>query len=187
MTTLDAPIRAQAKALLGERAHLRERIAQADTRTVDAVKTRYHGDLHLGQVLLTADDFIIIDFEGEPGRPLEERRRKHSPLRDVAGMLRSFDYARAVALDKAVAGRPDMREQVSSAFESWLHSCSRVFMDGYRAGVGDAPCWPTAESDALIGLFQIEKATYELRYELDHRPAWVGVPISGLLALARGR
>jgi maltose alpha-D-glucosyltransferase/alpha-amylase len=176
---------AKVRLLLNERARIRARIDQLTLGTIDAVKTRHHGDLHLGQVLLTADDFLITDFEGEPARPIDERRRKHSALRDVAGMLRSFDYARAVALDRALSARPDAHERLTHGFHVWYEEATHAFLVGYDQGAAGARTMPTKPEDAkrLILLFQIEKALYELRYELENRPAWVSVPLDGLLAL----
>jgi len=178
-------VQPKAQTLLAERERAIGRIQNLAAKPVDAVKTRQHGDLHLGQVLLIADDFLITDFEGEPARSIDERRRKHSPLRDVAGMLRSFDYARAVALERALTARPDMHERLQLGFRGWYLEASIAFLAGYNAGVGEARTMPSAPEDAdrLIRLFQMEKALYELRYELENRPAWVGVPIEGLLAL----
>jgi maltose alpha-D-glucosyltransferase / alpha-amylase len=176
-----------ARALLAARTRLVNRIRDLASKPVTAMKTRFHGDLHLGQLLVVRDDFLIIDFEGEPARPFEERRRKHSVLRDVAGMLRSFDYARAVAHEHAVAGRPDAAQLLTADFADWQAATVAGFMEGYREGVAGGSCWPADERDAarLIALFEIEKALYELRYELDNRPAWARVPIAGLLWLLR--
>ncbi len=136
-------------------------------------------------MLVTADDFLIIDFEGEPGRSFPERRRKHSPLRDVAGMLRSFDYARAVALDRALAGRPESRATLEPLLEQWRARSVESFLTGYHVGIGAAASLPreAAEVQNLLTLFQFEKALYELRYELDNRPNWVHVPIAGITSL----
>jgi maltose alpha-D-glucosyltransferase/alpha-amylase len=171
-----------AEKVLQLRKPLLERIQQLVADAVTADKSRFHGDLHLGQVLLVADDFLIIDFEGEPGRPISERRRKHSPLRDVAGMLRSFDYARAVALDRVLLGRSDAHAEITEAFAAWQAATSASFMTGYRVGAADATTCPADDAALarLIELFQIEKALYELRYELDNRPTWIGVPANGL-------
>jgi maltose alpha-D-glucosyltransferase / alpha-amylase len=179
--------RADASWLLRQRKHLRALASQLTAGSVTASKTRFHGDLHLGQVLLIADDFLIIDFEGEPARSLDERRRKHSPLRDVAGMLRSFDYARAVGLDHALTGRPTDRALLEPAFADWQRRARHSFLQGYLegvAGAGSCPASP-AEFARLVALFELEKALYELRYELENRPAWVGVPLAGLVALLR--
>ncbi|MCB1947352.1 maltose alpha-D-glucosyltransferase [Nitrosomonas sp.] len=166
---------------------LLERIDALTPKNLRAVKTRYHGDYHLGQVLLTENDFVIIDFEGEPGRTLAERRLKHSALRDVAGMLRSFSYAGAVALTGCASVRPADRERLLPYVQEWETAANNAFLSGYREGVADCLVWPSADIDAkrLIELFMLEKALYELRYELDHRVDWAGIPLNGLLAILR--
>jgi maltose alpha-D-glucosyltransferase/alpha-amylase len=153
---------------------------------VDAVKTRFHGNYHLGQVLLTENDFVIIDFEGDPARPFDARRIKHSPLRDVAGMMRSFSCAGAVALANCTSVRPADRDRLLPYIHEWEIASREVFLSGYRDGVSDCLVWPRADKNAkqLIELFMLEKALYELRYELDHRMEWVGIPLTGLLALS---
>jgi len=177
--------RANASTLLEAREQLLAQVQSIGTRAVRALKTRYHGDLHLGQILLCADDFLITDFEGEPARPIEERRRKNSALIDVAGMLRSFDYARAVALDKALATRPDAHDVLAPAFDSWYRASVEAFLEGYRNGLSGSLVWPEEDDDAerLIALFQIEKALYEVRYEANNRPTWFSIPVRGLLRL----
>jgi trehalose synthase-fused probable maltokinase len=132
-------------------------------------RIRHHGDLHLGQVLWAKDDWLVIDFEGEPARPLPERRLKHSPLRDVAGMLRSFTYA------VRVAGVED---------ESIEQRARNDFFDAYMEAVKEAGILPSRETaERLLRIFELEKAVYELRYELAHRPDWVSVPVSGIVRL----
>jgi maltose alpha-D-glucosyltransferase/alpha-amylase len=186
---LPETIQTSARQLLDSRQQLMDLIRQLANVTVDSYNTRYHGDLHLGQVLIVADDFLITDFEGEPSRPMEERRCKGSVLRDVAGMLRSFDYARAAATDRALTVRPDSRERIEAAFETWRRESCVAFLKGYHKGVARARCvtTKTASTSNLIALFQIEKALYELRYELNNRPAWIGIPINGLLTLCSNR
>ncbi len=171
--------------LLRAKVPLLQRITELTPAALDAVKTRYHGDYHLGQVLLAESDFVIIDFEGEPARPLEERRRKHSPLRDVAGMLRSFNYAGKTALANASAERPADCDQLLPYLQEWERVAADAFLSGYRKGVADCPSWPRepVQAERLIALFVIEKALYELRYELDHRVEWVGIPLTGLLSI----
>ncbi len=140
---------------------------------------RVHGDYHLGQVLWTrAGDWVVIDFEGEPARPLAERRRRTSPLRDVAGMLRSFAYA---------AGAADLLHGVVAP-EAWEWSCRAAFLDGWRATV-DPRLLPASEGgfDRLLELFELERLLYELRYELGNRPGWVPIPTAGLERLLEGR
>jgi maltose alpha-D-glucosyltransferase/alpha-amylase len=140
-------------------------------------------------VLLVQNDFVIIDFEGEPSRTMEERAQKHSPLKDVAGMLRSFDYAMHTALFKFVSERPDAREAVEPAGRQWQAQAAGAFLDGYdevarASGLTSA----RAEMEGLLELFVLEKAVYELKYEVDNRPDWVRIPLIGLLdTLKRSR
>ncbi len=164
-----------------------ERLNTFKPTDLKAAKTRYHGDYHLGQVLVVENDFVIIDFEGEPLRPLEQRRFKHSALKDAAGMLRSFSYAAFVALSRVTSERPDDAAVLEPFAKDWEQRAREAFMDGYQEAVAGCPVWPEDPSHAnsLIELFTLEKALYELRYELDNRPAWVGVPLNGLLELLR--
>ncbi len=150
-------------------------------------KIRQHGDYHLGQVLLSLNDFVIIDFEGEPSRSIDERRRKHSPLRDVAGMLRSFDYAARTAQEHVGDTTDRDRTLFVEVTKAWQRETERTFLDSYAAAVADSGLfgdWQAAQH--LLRLFVLEKACYELRYELDHRPEWVHVPIHGILATLDG-
>jgi maltose alpha-D-glucosyltransferase/alpha-amylase len=150
-----------------------------------AVMTRHHGDYRLRQVLVVGNDFQIIDFEGEPARPPAERRKKHSPLRDVAGMLRSFDYAIRSALRDLGAERADQLEDLEPWIGLWKERTRGAFLDGYAEGVRGAVSYPeeAEHARALINLFTLEKALHEIHYELDNRPDWVGIPIKGVLDL----
>ena len=152
------------------------------------MRSRFHGDYHLGQVLLAQDDVLITDFEGEPARPLSERRAKHSPLRDVAGMLRSLAYVAAVAVKRGTDERPAESVQLATLADTWEAQAREAFLDGYRAAIDACPTWPADPATAarLIDLFLIEKALYEVRYELDNRPDWLDVPVTGLLRLLPG-
>ena len=134
---------------------------------------RQHGDYHLGQVLWARGDWIVLDFEGEPARPLAERRRKSTPLRDVAGMLRSFAYAAETGRARGAPGAPE-----------WERGARSAFLDGYEATI-DQSLLPTAGAprDALLAACELEKALYELRYEQDNRPDWMHVPLAGILRL----
>jgi maltose alpha-D-glucosyltransferase/alpha-amylase len=153
---------------------------------VDAVRTRHHGDFHLGQVLVVENDFVIIDFEGEPARPLAERRRKHSALRDVAGMLRSIDYAAHVALEDFTRERPQDRPSLQPVLRHWRTSAAQAFLEGYENAIAGCDVYPQDRETgrALIRLFTLEKALYEVTYELGRRPAWVTIPLQDLLDLA---
>jgi trehalose synthase-fused probable maltokinase len=135
---------------------------------------RHHGDFHLGQTLWAEEDWVILDFEGEPARSLAERRRKRSPLRDVAGMLRSFAY---------VASAADLQLGVKAP-PGWEQRARDEFLTGYRETV-DSALLPPSESAMyrLLAVFELEKAVYELRYELDNRPQWVGIPVAGIVRL----
>ncbi len=185
--TLSEPLAALASRVVSARAALDERIALAASVSPAGVKTRLHGDLHLQQVLIAQDDFLIIDFEGEPQRSLEERRAKHSALRDVAGMLRSFDYARHTALHQAAQGGVEL-ERLAPGARQWERHTRQAFLSAYRqvAVAGGLYANESAFGDAtaLLDLFELEKALYEVRYELDNRPDWVGVPLAGIAALA---
>ncbi|MEO5694190.1 MAG: maltose alpha-D-glucosyltransferase [Usitatibacter sp.] len=149
-------------------------------------RTRFHGDLHLGQVLVSRDDFIIVDFEGEPARSLEERRAKSSALRDVAGMLRSFSYASHAA---ALRREPGAGNEAAGldALAAWERDATRHFLEGYAKaspGLCSVPAQPESFR-CLLDLFLIEKALYELRYEIANRPDWLEIPLRGLLELAK--
>jgi maltose alpha-D-glucosyltransferase/alpha-amylase len=146
-------------------------------------KVRHHGDYHLGQVLKTTDGFVVIDFEGEPARPLEERRRKVCPLKDVAGMLRSFNYAAHAALkQRATASAIDF-----GLVREWEGAARAAFLDGYRsvATPGQAVFLPATweESLRVIRVYELDKALYELRYEMRNRPDWLAIPVAGIRAL----
>ncbi|WP_445288041.1 maltose alpha-D-glucosyltransferase [Variovorax atrisoli] len=138
------------------------------------VMSRYHGDYHLGQVLVKDNDFVIIDFEGEPARSFDERRMKGSPLRDVAGMLRSFNYARWSAL-RRVAQSTQEAERLAGPAIAWEQATRDAFLAGYGLAL----------DGELLALFELEKALYELRYELGNRLDWAQVPLHGVLALVR--
>ncbi|HEX4327319.1 MAG TPA: maltose alpha-D-glucosyltransferase [Burkholderiales bacterium] len=179
---LSDAVRVQAEALLAARPRLRERISAFTVSTEGLMKTRYHGDLHFGQLLLAQNDFIVLDFEGEPTRPIEERRRKHSPLRDVAGMLRSASYAAYAALQRSIADHAERQESVREALREWEGMIVAAAMQGYRESVRGLPSVPAdaAEMQALIDLLVIEKALYEMRYEMNNRPDWLPIPMAGL-------
>ncbi len=172
----------KAQPLLARRAEILALIDACAAPRGQGLKTRHHGDYHLGQVLIANNDFVIIDFEGEPSRPLAEARRKHSPLRDVAGMLRSFSYAKWSAYNTektGVAWPPDM-----APLNVWEAAVREAFVTAYAEATKGSGLYASFEDVAgLLRLFELEKVLYELRYEINNRPAWVQVPVSGLLGL----
>jgi maltose alpha-D-glucosyltransferase/alpha-amylase len=182
---LPAPERDEAQALADRRGRLIAKIDACDAPESGLVKTRYHGDYHLGQVLLAKNDFVIIDFEGEPARPLAERREKHSALRDVAGMLRSFNYARWTALRSVAQQAEDGLARLAPLAAAWEADVRATFLRAYDDAARAAGLYPSFEAvRGLLELFELEKAFYELRYEMASRPAWVRIPLLGILAFA---
>jgi maltose alpha-D-glucosyltransferase/alpha-amylase len=175
-------VQSQAETLLAARGVLCERVRALRHEAPGLAKTRYHGDLHLGQVLLAQNDFIIIDFEGEPARPIDERRRKHCPLRDIAGMLRSISYAAHAALHPP-EHRQEGSAEAAAALRAWERAAAQRFLEGYRHASAGLISVPSDEAllQALIELFTFEKALYELRYEMDNRPEWISIPLRGLI------
>ncbi|MGJ7522360.1 maltose alpha-D-glucosyltransferase [Variovorax sp. LT1P1] len=173
----------EAKRLLVRAAEVRDRVAAFPLEGQSGVKTRFHGDYHLGQVLVSRNDFLIIDFEGEPARSFEERRQRSSALRDVAGMVRSFNYARWSAL-RRVAQSADEILKLEPAARAWEAETRDAFLGAYMARMSHGGATQSEESATrLLALFEFEKAMYELRYELDNRLDWVQVPLQGILAL----
>jgi maltose alpha-D-glucosyltransferase/alpha-amylase len=169
--------------LLAQRNVLKDRLNACISGQIKAVKSRYHGDYHLGQVLLTQNDFVITDFEGEPARPFAERRHKHSPLRDVAGMLRSFNYAAHTALAHACAEQSQDLVRFEPLVRDWEIEVGRVFLAAYDEAHSSGLLTTDAPLRGLLDLFLLEKALYEVRYELDDRPDWVAIPLYGILSL----
>jgi maltose alpha-D-glucosyltransferase/alpha-amylase len=171
--------REDAEAVLARADTLRARLRGGGEVPPGLLKTRYHGDYHLGQVLVSGNDFLIIDFEGEPARSFDERRTKGSPLRDVAGMLRSFSYARWSALRRVARAPEDLAVLQGPALQ-WERACREAFLGAYTAVLGAAAGAPPVPS-GLLELYELQKALYELRYEINNRADWVQVPLRGLL------
>ena len=167
------------------------RFATLEWTQFSALRIRCHGDYHLGQVLFTGNDFVILDFEGEPARSLAERRVKRSPLKDVAGMLRSFDYAIHVALNAVREQRPAKANvSESGSLNAWsdfwhVWTCA-AFLQAYQRTAGRAAFMPATpdELSMLLNVYLLEKAVYELKYELNNRPDWVAIPLTAILQLA---
>jgi maltose alpha-D-glucosyltransferase / alpha-amylase len=149
--------------------------------SIELMKIRHHGDFHLGQVLMVKDDVSIIDFEGEPRRSIEERRRKAPAARDVGGLIRSIDYSATAALQRAFKSAPDPQDRIARALDRWRDAAIGAFLGSYRQTLGDARLWPPSpeQSDRLLDFFLLQKVFYEIGYELAHRPDWVWVPLAG--------
>jgi maltose alpha-D-glucosyltransferase / alpha-amylase len=180
------PAAAELERLIAAHDRLLERMRTCTERGLRGAVMRVHGDLHLGQVLFTGRDFVIIDFEGEPARSLGERRRKRSPMVDVAGMLRSYHYVVETATSGHMEGtrlRPEDRPTLQPHAERWLERVGDAFVTAYleqAQPIGVLPEDPDA-LHALLELHLLEKALYEVGYELNNRPAWVGIPLHGLV------
>jgi maltose alpha-D-glucosyltransferase/alpha-amylase len=178
-------VRAQAERVLGLKPRILEIFRFIVSRNIVTVRTRFHGDYHLGQALWTGRDFVIIDFEGEPARPVSARRIKRSPLRDTASMIRSFDYAVHRGLrnltNKSVQA-PEALERLERFAEHWFQWASSAFLRSYLRTAGEAPFVPKTreELSGMLDVFLLEKAIYELGYELDHRPDWLSLPLGGI-------
>jgi maltose alpha-D-glucosyltransferase/alpha-amylase len=177
-------VRPQASALLAARAAVLERFGRVRHLGRGGCRIRVHGDYHLGQVLRTEEDFVILDFEGEPARSLEERRMKQSPLKDVAGMVRSFSYAAYTALFASSVNAPDDFSHLEESADTWQYWVSDAFVTTYRSTLGATDLVPDgAAFDALLGAFVLDKGLYELEYEINHRPEWIRIPLTGILRL----
>ena len=148
-------------------------------------RIRIHGDYHLGQVLRVKTDFVILDFEGEPVRPLAVRRSKQCPLKDVAGMLRSFSYAAYSSLTNYTARHPEDVTRLEPWAQLWERSAAAEFLRAYREAAQDADFLPHGKVDfrKLLNVFLLDKALYEVLYELNSRPAWVRIPLTGIMSL----
>ena len=171
--------------VLSRRSLVLDRFRQLAATEIHALRIRIHGDYHLGQVLRSKGDFVILDFEGEPARSLAERRTKQSPLKDVAGMLRSFSYAAFSALMKYTSRRPEDYRRLEPWAHLWEQSVSSAFLRTYcefAKGVSVVPSEPLLFQQ-LLEAYVIDKAFYELAYELNNRPSWVLIPLTGILAL----
>ncbi|QAU34495.1 maltose alpha-D-glucosyltransferase [Janthinobacterium sp. 17J80-10] len=168
--------------LIGQREQLLAKLDALAAAGVGTLRTRIHGDFHLGQVLVGNGDVYIVDFEGEPAKSLEQRRAKSSPLRDVAGLLRSFDYAAGFASRNGPADLDEAAElRKQQILRSFAPNCQDAFLQAYREAAFAGPLQMPPETErALLQLFSLEKAGYEVCYEAAHRPAWIPVPMNGL-------
>ncbi len=183
--TLKEADRPLADQLLTCQSTLPDRLKALLPRDIDGLNIRHHGDFHLGQMLIVKDDIFIIDFEGEPRRAITERRRKAPAARDVAGLIRSIDYSATAALERALRVTHDDAGKLAAALAEWRDRATAAFLAGYRETAANQRLWP-ANPDAaerLLNFFLLEKAFYEIEYELSHRPEWLRVPLTGMLRI----
>jgi maltose alpha-D-glucosyltransferase/alpha-amylase len=182
MKKLDEPVRKEAEEVRAMKKDILKCMQQIYSHKISTMKIRTHGDYHLGQVLFTGKDFIILDFEGEPARAYSERRLKRSPLRDVAGMIRSAHYAAYNGLFRTEAFTKGEAEYLDEWAEQWYHYMSGIFMKAYIDRCQGSNFLPDnhEDLDILLQTFLLEKAVYELGYELNNRPTWAVIPMKGI-------
>ncbi|WP_454630957.1 maltose alpha-D-glucosyltransferase [Bradyrhizobium cenepequi] len=178
----DRPLVAQ---FLAQQNSLPARLKALLPGDIDGLNIRHHGDFHLGQMLIVKDDIFIIDFEGEPRRSITERRRKAPAARDVAGLVRSIDYSVTAALDRALKVAPDEQGKLALALADWRDGATATFLAAYREIMAGQPLWPAdpEAAERMLNFFLLEKAFYEIEYELAHRPDWLRVPLTGMLRI----
>jgi maltose alpha-D-glucosyltransferase/alpha-amylase len=175
--------------LLAERPALRDRLSAMLPADIDGLNIRHHGDFHLGQMLIVKDDIFIIDFEGEPRRPHDERRRKAPAARDVAGLIRSIDYSATAALERAMKVAPDEHGKLGAVLAEWRERAAAAFLAAYRETMISQHLWPADPLAArqMLDFFVLEKAFYEIEYELAYRPDWLRLPLTGALRILSER
>ncbi len=188
LAALDPDISSLAQAVLEREGAAIACFRQLHERRITARRTRCHGDFHLGQVLYTGKDFVILDFEGEPAVPLSERRIKRSPLRDVAGMVRSFDYATWAGLDEHVSRgslEPESRPRFKPWLRLWRQAVSSAYLRAYLEAMASSDVLPRSDEDlfTMLRAYLLNKAVYEVGYELNNRPAWLKIPLEGILEI----
>ncbi|WP_118976338.1 maltose alpha-D-glucosyltransferase [Taibaiella koreensis] len=185
LPNLDVSIREVAQTVIASRSTIMSAMKAIYRRKLDLMKIRIHGDYHLGQILFTGKDLVILDFEGEPARSYSERRLKFSSLRDVAGMIRSFHYAAYGSLFLEGETRNEDVQKLTPYSELWSHYMSSFFMQAYLEMARGTGLIPDAEEDIriLLDVFLLSKAFYELNYELNNRPGWVMIPLKGIMSI----
>ncbi|MEP6840620.1 MAG: putative maltokinase, partial [Bradyrhizobium sp.] len=171
--------------LLALQSALPERLKALLPRGIDGLNIRHHGDFHLGQMLIVKDDIFIIDFEGEPRRPLTERRRKAPAARDVAGLIRSIDYSATAALERGLKVALDEQGRLGAALAEWRDRSVAAFLGAYREVMAHQRLWPSdpRAAERLLTFFLLEKAFYEIEYELSYRPDWLRMPLTGMIRM----
>ena len=174
-----------AAAVLSRRRRILDHFGAMGLNGFETQRIRIHGDYHLGQVLRVKTDFVILDFEGEPARSLEYRRAKQCPLKDVAGMLRSFSYAAYTSLLNYTARHPEDLTRLEPWAQLWERSAGAAFLRAYRETARGTEFLPAASSDVQKPLhaFLLDKALYEISYELNARPEWLRIPLLGIMSL----
>lgn len=182
LAKLPEEMRGEAEQVAASEQTLLKQLEQLLDRKFSAMKTRIHGDFHLGQLLYTGNDFVIIDFEGEPARTMSERRMKSSPLRDAAGMIRSFHYAAHAAILQRASVRAGDVPLLEPWVEAWYRCIAGIFLQSYLKSVSGAPFMPKEreETEAMLNVYILDKGVYELGYELNNRPDWVMIPLRGI-------
>ncbi len=171
--------------VLTQRSGLHDRLNALLPSDIDGLNIRLHGDFHLGQMLVVKDDIFIIDFEGEPRRSLTERRRKAPAARDVAGLIRSIDYSVTAAQGRALKVAPDEQIKLAASLSEWRDRSVTAFLAAYRETMTNKKLWPAdpRAAEQILNFFLLEKALYEVEYELAHRPDWLRVPLTGILRI----
>jgi maltose alpha-D-glucosyltransferase/alpha-amylase len=170
---------------LAQHSSLHDRLSALLPHNVEGLNIRLHGDFNLGQTLIVKDDIFIIGFDGQPHRPLAERRRKAPAARDVASLIRSIDYSATAALERALKVAHDERGKLATALAEWRDRASAAFLIAYREAMTDQRLWPAdpQAAERMLSFFLIETALCEIEYELAHRPDWLRVPLTGMLQL----
>jgi maltose alpha-D-glucosyltransferase/alpha-amylase len=181
---LEDRIQQQAREVLQHRDELLQQFDDLREVNGSSARIRCHGDYHLGQILVTEGDVVILDFEGEPARPIQERRAKTSPLHDVAGMIRSFSYAALTAVGAVTQARPEDARRLGPWADFWQTWIGAGFLRSYLLATQDAAFLPPPDNfDVMLRAYILDKALYELAYELNNRPTWVHIPLTGVLQL----
>jgi maltose alpha-D-glucosyltransferase/alpha-amylase len=187
--TLREADRPLADQLLARQSVLPDRLKALLPREIDGLNIRHHGDFHLGQMLIVKDDIFIVDFGGQPGLTLTERRRKAPAARDIAGLIRSIDYSATAALERAHKVAHDEHGKLGAALTVWRDRATGAFLTAYHEAIANhmsnRRLWPDdpKAAEGLLNFFLLEKAFYEIEYELSHRPDWLRVPLTGLIRL----
>jgi maltose alpha-D-glucosyltransferase/alpha-amylase len=171
--------------LLALQPALPDRLRALLPQKADGLNIRHHGDFHLGQLLIVKDDIFIVDFDGEPRRPIAERRRKAPAARDVASLIRSIDYSTTAALERALEVAHDEQGRLGAALAEWRDRATAAFLAAYRETKINQRLWPAGRDAAerMLNFFLLEKACYEIEYELSHRPDWLRMPLTGMLRI----